>query len=150
MNTTGINTSFNTLRYITKRLADMQAVALTTAIENISSEDFNKLDQDVIQITNCKFLLESIIKSKWEELEGDRLVSSIEHSTARLNQLEQYFNHSPEEDHFELKSSLFTVTNNLFELKRKLHIMEHLDTDFELPAEVTTLLLRFKFINTDN
>jgi hypothetical protein len=128
----------------------MQAVALTTAIENISSEDFNKLDQDVIQITNCKFLLERIIKSKWEELEGERLTSSIEHGTARLYQLEQYFNHSPEEDHFELKSSLFTVTNDLFELKRKLHIMEHQDTDFELPAEVITLLLRFKFINTDN
>jgi len=150
MSTTGINTSFNTLRYVTKRLADMQASALTTAIENISSEDFNKLDQDVIQVTNCKFLLESIIKSKWEELDGDRLTSSIEHSTARLHQLEQYFNYSPEEDQFELKSSLFTVTNDLYELKRKLHILEHQNTDFDLPTEVTTLLLRFKFINTDN
>jgi hypothetical protein len=150
MSTTGINTSFNTLRYVTNRLADMQASALTTAIENISSEDFNKLDQDVIQVTNCKFLLESIIKSKWEELDGDRLTSSIEHSTARLHQLEQYFNYSPEEDQFELKSSLFTVTNDLYELKRKLHILEHQNTDFDLPTEVTTLLLRFKFINTDN
>lgn len=128
----------------------MQASALTTAIENISSEDFNKLDQDVIQITNCKFLLESIIKSKWEELDGDRLTSSIEHITDRLNQLEQYFNHAPEEDHFELKPSLFAVSNDLFELKRKLHVLEHQNTDFELPAEVATLLLRFKFINTDN
>jgi len=150
MNTTGINTSFNTLRYVAKRLIDVQAVALTTALENISSEDFNKLDQDVIQITNCKFLLESIIKSKWEELDGDRLVSSIEHSTARLHQLEQYFNHAPEEDHFELKPALFTVNNELFELKRKLHLLENQSTDFDLPAEVTTLLLRFKFISTDN
>jgi len=128
----------------------MQASALTTAIENISSEDFNKLDQDVIQITDCKFLLESIIKSKWQELEGDRLTSSIDHGTSRLHQLEQYFNHAPEEDHFELKPALFTVSNDLFELKRKLHLLEHQNTDFELPAEVTTLLLRFKFINTDN
>lgn len=150
MNTTGINTSVNVLRGVIKKLADLQTQVLSNAIENITSDEFNKLDQEVIQITNCKFLLESAVKTKWQELDGERLALSIEQGNARLYQLEQYFNHSPEEDHYELKPAIFAITNELFDLKRRLHILEHQNLDFDLPIDVVTVLIRFKFISPGN
>jgi len=146
MSTTGINTSLNTLRSVIKKLADLQTQALTNAVENITSGEFNKLDQEVIEITNCKFLLESTVKAKWQELDGERLVLSIEQGNARLHQLEQYFNHAPEEDHYELKPAIFAITNELFDLKRRLHILENQNLDFDLPIDAVSMLIRFKFI----
>jgi hypothetical protein len=150
MSTPGINTSVNCLRQVIKKLAELESAALSTAVDNISSEQFHDLDTELVGLTNGRLQLEYAVRSKWLELGGDELTLEIERAKARLVQLEQYFNYSHEQDHYELKPALFTLTNELFDLKRKLHLLEDSDVDFGLPASVISLLLRFKFINANN
>jgi hypothetical protein len=150
MSTPGINTSVSTLRFVIRKLAQKEAELFQSALNNIFSDNFHKSDQMLVELSDCKFQLELAVKSKWYEIGGLGLETEIERCTSRIAQLERYFNSAPESDYFELKTTLLSITNELFDLKRNLHQLEQSDVDFDLPIPVTALLMRLGFINSEN
>ena len=150
MKSTTITTNIKILQYVSDRLGEIADKMHLDAVAAYPDQMYQALDQNGLELRNCRIHVDHAVKSTWLALNGTKMEAESERLDARIRELEDFYTLATGQEKIDLRQALVSLFDDNLSLKSQIQDLKQKSTEFELPDFVIDKLVEFNFINRNN